>query len=156
MSTIKETEILTPRKCLSERCELRSAYLRETLRAETLKKQLQRVTEQNEAYKKAVTTLLSNISDLLKPSNSALVLLKERLFPLPQVSSLYYFVSDGVINLLIITQEEDFETEMRIAESLTELFSVFSDLRFDFMIIPKYDLDIKEILPSMSKKLFSK
>lgn len=156
MSTLEKKLIVAPEVCLSRKCGLRGEYFRETLRREKLEKQLERVTAENQKYKRAVTVLLSSIGDLLKPDHAALNLLRERLFPIPEVTGLHYFVSDGVINLWIVTREENFEIEMRIADSLVELFSIFRTLRFDFVIIPRYDLSLEEILPSESVRLFSK
>jgi len=155
MSILEEIPEI-PEGCLSRRCNVRSLYLRETLQREELERELEKVTVENEIYKKAVALLLSSIKDLLKPDHVALNLLKERLLPIIEVSSLHYFVVDGVINLWIITREENYEAEMKIAESLADLFSLFRNLRFDFMIIPKYDLRLEEVLPSESITVFSK
>jgi len=154
MSISQEEQLITPRGCLSRRCDLRSAYFRETFRVEKLEKQLERVSREKEMYEKAAVSLLTTIKDLLKPDYAALNLLRERLFPIPEVAALYYCVSDGVINLWIITPEENFEAEMKIADSLAELFSIFRNLKFDFMIVPRYDMKIEEIVPSGSKEVF--
>jgi len=92
----------------------------------------------------------------LKPDHVILNLLKDRLSEMSDVLSLHYLISDGVINLWIIIREENFETEMRIAESLAELFRLFRDSRFDFMIVPKHDLAVDEYLPSGKSTVFSK
>lgn len=156
MTTYEKEIPVVPRTCLARECGLKSLYLKETVRAEKLLKQLQRITEKNEIYRKAIDSLLSSVKELLKPDHAALNLLKERLTPVEEVLGLYYFVSNEVINLWILIREENFEAEMEIADSLGELFSVFRNLRFDFIVVPLYNMEINKILPREMKKVFSK
>jgi len=157
MSEMEEvTKPPVPKECLTKECGLKGLYFREAIYREDLERQLRRVTAQKERYRRATVALLSEIKELLSPDHAALNLLRERLNPINEVCGLYYFVSEGIINLWVIVNEDNFEVETKVAEYLSELFSIFRNLRFDFMIIPRDDLDLSEILPSGSRKVFSK
>ena len=157
MTTVYEKEIsVVPRICLARECGLKTLYFREVVHAEELLKQLERVTKKNQIYREAIASLLSSVKELLKPDHAALNLLKERLSSVAEVLGVYYFVKNEVITLWVLIKEENFEAEMEIADSLAELFSVFRNLRFDFMVVPVYDMEIKKILPHEAEMVFSK
>lgn len=157
MSIYKTTELeVSPAECLAKRCDVRRMALRKTIEVEELEEQLRRVSKEKELYEEAVVVLMSTIKEMLRPDHAALNLLKGRLAGIPEILALHYFVSDGVINIWIVTKEENLKIEMEIADSLAELFHVFRNLRFDFMIVPKHDLDPQELLPSDSIAVFSR
>lgn len=152
MSMIQEEKTTT--ECLARSCKIKSEYFREAIRRSSLEKELRRITRENELYKKATNLLMLEINDLLKPNSAAIKFVKESLSKMPEVDSSYYFVKNEVINIWIITKEENFEAEIKIAEILRELLHIFENLRFDFMVIPKYEIKLKEILSSDSEKIF--
>lgn len=148
-----EEEGVIPRICFTKRCAVKSEYFRETVLRASLERQLKKVREENELYRNAVGALLVGIRELLTPDNAVLNLLRERLCHVEEVTEIYYFVTNEVINMWIAIKEENFEVEMEIAEILCELTSTFRNLRFDFMVIPKYDMPIEEFLPQNIKKV---
>jgi hypothetical protein len=56
----------------------------------------------------------------------------------------------------VVADGEDFETEMEIADAFRELMSIFRNLRFDYMVIPKSDIPLDEIIPKDSVVVYSK
>ena len=56
----------------------------------------------------------------------------------------------------MVADGEDFETEMEIADAFRELMSIFRNLRFDYMVIPKSDIPLDEIIPKDSVVVYSK
>jgi len=155
MSILEEPEekrLVTSEICL-RRCEFRSAYFREAVRYVNLERELERVTEQNELYKKAISLLLLEIKELLEPNYAALNLFKKRMSLIPEVTGVYYFIQNEVINIWTIIEKENFDVEMKIAESQCELLSIFQNLRFDFMVIPRCDRRLEDILPPNSMKI---
>ncbi|MEM2970898.1 MAG: hypothetical protein QW270_00535 [Candidatus Bathyarchaeia archaeon] len=157
MSMLDEVESEhVPRECLSRKCVALSEYFRESALRIDLERQNKKLKKQNALYRKAVDSLLASIKELLHPYYPAINLLRERLKEIPKVTQAYYFVTEEVINLWIITEEENFETEMKIIENLRELFSVFRNLLFDFMIIPRDDIPLEEIIPANSQLIFSR
>jgi len=149
----KLEKIIEPKKCLSRRCGIRSLYFREAVERVSLERELERVTRQNQFYKEAVNTLLVELRELISPDNAALTMFKDRLSSIPGFLDAYYFVSDGVINIWTIIEKEDIDAEMKIAEAQCDLLYIFQSLRFDFMVIPKYDQDVSGFLPSEAKKI---
>ena len=142
--------------CLSKKCSLLTGYFRETNRRINLEEKNRELREQNSIYKHAMDSLLGVIKELLNPNYPALNFFREKLMNTSQVTQAYYFVTDQVINLWIITEEEDFDAEMQIADSLVELMRIFRNLKFDFMIIPKYDIPIEQIVPENSQIMYSR
>lgn len=159
MSVLTEEETRAkqiPRACLSRKCNAISGYFREESLRIDLERQNKKLKKKNALYREAIDSLIGSIKDLLHPHYPAINLLREKLTNIPRVIKACYFVTDAVINLWIITEEEDFEAEMQIASALRELFSIFENLRFDFMIIPKYDMRLEEVIPEDSQMIFSK
>lgn len=145
-----------PKICLSRKCGLLSGYFREANLRINLEDQIRELKEQKVEYKNAMDTLLSLVKELLSPNYPAINFFRERLANIPQVTQAHCFVTDQVINLWTIIEKEDFEAEMQIADSLVELMRIFKNLRFDFMIIPKYDMAIEQIVPEDSQIVYSK
>lgn len=142
--------------CMSKKCAALSGYFRESALRMDLERQNEKLREQNVLYRKAISTLLSSIRELLHPYCPAINFLRERLKDVPKVTQVFYFITDNVVNLWIITEEEDFETEMKIVENLRELFSIFRNLLFDFMIIPKGETPLEELIPQNAERVFSR
>ena len=151
-----ETEEHIPKICLSRKCDALSRYFREANLRINLEEQNRRLKEERALYKNAMDSLLAMVKELLSPNYPAINFLRERLKNIPEVTQAYFFITDQVINLWIVTKEEDFEAEMKIADILGELISVFSNLRFDFMIIPRYDIALNEVAPEDSQVIFSR
>ena len=145
-----------PKICLSKKCGLLSGYFRETNRRINLEDQIRELKERKAEYENAIDSLLSMVKELLSPDYPAINFFREKLANIPQVTQAHCFVTDQVINLWTIIEEEDFEAEMQIADSLVELMRIFKNLRFDFMIIPKYDMAIEQIVPEDSRIIYSK
>ena len=91
---------------------------------------------------------------MLTPDHAVLNLLRERIHHVKEVTDIYYFVTNEVINIWTAIREENFEVEMEIEEILCELTSTFRNLRFDYMVIPKYDMALEEFLPQGIKKAY--
>jgi len=145
-----------PKNCLSRKCGLLSGYFRDANLLTNLEDQIRGLKEQKVEYENAIDSLLSMVKELLSPNYPAINFFREKLANIPQVTQSHYFVTGQVINLWTIIEEEDFEAEMQIADSLVELMRVFRNLRFDFMIIPKYDMTIEQIVPEDSQIIYSK
>ena len=144
------------RRCLERSCELRSLFLKETTRREILEKQADRLRKEIQNYQLAIESLLSGICASIQADHASLMLLKERLENIDNVIGLRYSLREGVIYLWILEEKEDFESELAVAQELSDLFSTFSDLRFDFLIVPLKDFKAEEILPSTAKEVFSR
>jgi hypothetical protein len=155
MSELVNEEDFAPKTCLSKKCSALSEYIKETSLRIDLEKQIKTLKKQNASYKEAVGSLLVAIQDLLTPQYPAINFLRERLRSIPKVAQAYYFLTEDVINLWIITKEEDFEAEKKIADALVDLMSIFKNLRFDFMIIPNSDACLHETMPENSKIIVS-
>lgn len=151
MSLIQEKTIA---ECLARSCKLKSEYFKEAVRRASLEKELRRITRENKFYKSAMNLLMVEVNELLKPNSAAIKFVKENLAKIPEIDSVYYFVKNGIINIWVMTKEENFEAEMKIADTLRELLYIFESLRFDFMVIPKYEMKLEEILSPDSKKIF--
>lgn len=151
---IKEDYV--PKICLSRKCGLLTGYFRETNRRINVEEKNRELREQNSIYKHAVDSLLGLIKELLNPNYPAINFFKEKLMNISQVTQANYFVTDQGINLWVITEEEDFDAEMQIADSLVELMRIFRNLKFDFMIIPRYDIPIEQIVPKNSQIMYSR
>lgn len=153
MSTVEWEKKIVPKVCFSKECAIKSEYFREAVRGVDLEKQLKKIRKENMLYRNAMNALLLGIKELLTPDNAVLNLLRERLYHVKEVTDIYYFVTNEVINIWIAIKEENFEAEMEIAEILCELTSTFRNLRFDYMVIPKYDMALEEYLPQGIKKI---
>jgi len=151
-----ETEEHIPKICLSIKCDALSRYFREATLRIDLERQIRKLKEERSSYRDAIDCLLAMVKELMSPNFPAVNFFRERIKDIPKVTQAYYFVTNEVINLLVITEEEDFEAEMEIADTLVELMSLFKNLRFDFMIIPKYDTRLDEIVPKDSQVIFSR
>ena len=147
-------EDYVPKICLSRKCGLLSGYFKEANLRINLEDQIRELKEQKAEYENAMDSLLSMVRELLSPHYPAINFFREKLANIPQVTQAHYFVTDQVINLWIITGEEDFEAELQIADSLVELMRIFKNLRFDFMIIPNYDMAIEQIVPEDSQIIY--
>jgi hypothetical protein len=144
------------KRCLEKPCDIRSLLLRETTKSEVLEKQIERLKSEVQNYQIAIESLLSGIRTSIQPSHTSLLILKERLEKIDNVLSLHYSLREGVIYLWILEEREDIESELAVTQELSDLFSTFSDLRFDFLIIPLEGLKAEEMLPSTAKEVFSK
>jgi len=157
MSVIpEEEEIGVPRICLSMKCGAKTEYLREASLRVNLEHQLTKITTENKIYKDAIDSLLASVNELLRPDYPALIFVKERLQDMREVVELSYFLTDDIVNIWIVIDRENFEVEMKIAETLRELASVFRNLRFDFMVIPKHETPLESLIPNDGKTLYSR
>jgi hypothetical protein len=158
MSMLEEEKVgeQIHKRCLTRKCSALSGYIRESNLRINLERQNRKLAEQNSIYKKAIDSLIAMVGELLSPHYPVTNFLREHLQDIPRVTKAYSFITDNVINLWIITEEEDFEAEMEIADTLRELFSVFRNLSFDFMIIPRYDMNMEEAVPKDSQVIFSR
>ena len=157
MSTIlKEEEVGVPRICLAMKCRAKTEYFREASLRIDLEQQLARMTRENEIYKDAVNSLLVRVSELLRPDYPALNFVRERLHNMREVAKVLYFLTEDIINIWIVIDEENFEVEMKIARTLRELASVFRNLRFDFMVIPTHETPLESLIPNDTKTLYSR
>jgi len=136
-----------PNICLEEGCPALKGYFRESVLRMDLERQNKKLREENAYYRKAIGSLLKSIKELLHPHNPAIRFLRERLKDIPEVTQAYYFVFNDVINIWIEIEEEDYEVEMKIINSLRELFYIFSNLLFDFMIVPKGEIPLEKLVP---------
>lgn len=153
MSAVESEKGIIPKVCFSRECTLKSEYFRTALRKVNLEKQLKKLRKENTLYKAAMSALLLEIKELLTPDHAVLNFLRERLCHIEEISDICYFVTNEVINFWIAIEEEDFEVEMEIAEILCELTSTFRNLRFDYMVIPKYDTSLEEYLPQGTQRI---
>lgn len=156
MSVIKEEEVGVPRICLSIKCKAKSEYLREATLRINLERQLAKITEENSLYKDAISSLLASVNELLRPDYPAFIFLREHLQNTKEVVGVSYCFTDDVINIWIVIDEENFEVEMKIAETLRELLSLFRNLRFDFIVIPKYETHLESLIPNDARMLYSR
>ena len=151
MAVLSKNKVI---RCLEEECPVLKGYLRESALRMDLERQNKKLKEEIALYRKAVDSLLKSIKELLHPHNPAIIFLRERLKKIPKVTQAYYFVTDNVINIWIEIEEEDYEVEMKIIEILRELFYIFRNLLFDFMIVPKGDVSLKEFMPENYQTIF--
>jgi hypothetical protein len=152
-----ETEnVRVPQPCFSRKCGAMSGYIKESNLRINLERQNKKLKEQNVLYKTATGSLLAMIKDLLSPNYPAVNFVRERLRDISAVSKAYYFVSDAVVNLWFFTEKEDFDAEMRIADTFCELASIFTNMRFDLMVIPKAQTQAENLLPSDIELFFSR
>lgn len=156
MAQDQEMEEVLSKGCLEKSCGVRSLLLRETTKSEVLEKQVERLKSEVQNYQMAIESLLSGIATSIQPRNASLLILKERLEKIGNVLSLHYSLREGVIYLWILEEREDIESELAVTQELSDLFSTFSDLRFDFSIIPLEGLKTEEMLPSTAKEVFAK
>jgi hypothetical protein len=144
------------KRCLERSCGMRSLFLREAVKSEVLEKQVSKLKSELQSYQMAIESLLSGIHTSIQPDHASLSLLKERLVKIDNVLSLHYSLREGVIYLWILEKREDVDLELAVTQELSDLFSTFRDLRFDFLIASLEDLKAEDILPSTAKEVFSR
>lgn len=149
-------EDFSPEKCMTKKCSVVSGYLKEINLRINVEKQNKELVKENALFQEAINSLLLMVRDLVTPNYPAMEFLQQKLVDIPEVVQTYSFVRDEIINLWIITQYEDFEAEMKIADSMRQLLSVFRNIRFDYMVIPKYDASLEDAVPQDSKLIYSK
>jgi len=157
MAILKESlsgDEVIRKSCLEKECPALRRYFRESVLRMDLERQNRKLKEENALYREAVDSLLRSIKELLHPYSPAIIFLRERLKEIPKITQAYYFVTDDVINIWIEIEEEDYEAEMKIIENLRELFYIFQNLLFDFMIVPKGDVPLKESMPEDYQTIF--
>jgi len=143
-------------ECLAQPCKLRSLFLRETIRREKLERQIETLEKENEAYREAIEVILSGIRNRIRPDIIPLVMLKERLEKMKNARGLFYLVREKTIYFWIFIGNEDPETELILAQELSNIFSTFRDMRFDFIIIPLNGMEIEDLLPLNAIEVFKK
>lgn len=143
-------------ECLARACALRGIYLREITKREILEKQTEKMKTEIQDYQKAIEMLLSGVRMAIRPDHISLNMLKGSLLAIDNVVSLHYSIREGVIYLWILEKKEDTEAEIAVAEALSNLFSTFNGLRFDFIIVPLEDSHVEEILPPNVTEVFSR
>jgi hypothetical protein len=146
----------SPEKCITKKCSAVSGYVKEINRRINVEKQNKELVKENALYQEAIDSLLLMVRDLVTPNFPAMEFLQQKLVNVPEVTQTHKFVRDEVINFYIITQFEDFNAEMKIADSIRQLISVFKNLRFDYMVIPKCDMNLDDIIPKDAKLIYSK
>lgn len=113
-----------------------------------------RLKKENKFYRNAIKSILSEIKELTKPNHAAMNFIRMELQDEPEILNAYYFVRDDVINIWAIIKKENLDIEGKVAEALGKMFSIFQNLKFDFMIIPIQHLKLNDFLPSDSKRIF--
>lgn len=152
---INNSEEFIPKVCLSTPCKAIKEYFRETSLRIDLERQNREIREENALYQEAISSLLNVIKNILTPNFPANNLLREKLKNIPNVINAYTFVNNDVINYWIIIEEENFEDELEIADAFRETLSVFNNLLFDFIIIPRQGVSLEKIVPKNSQLIYS-
>ena len=142
------------KSCLEEECPALKSYFKESNLRIDLERQNEKLKEENALYRAAIASLLEALKEALHPRSPIINFLKEQLNKIPQVTQAHYFVTDNVVNIWIEIEKDDYEIEMRVIKTLHELYRIFRNLLFDFMIVPRNDVSLREMLPEDHRTIF--
>lgn len=102
-----------------------------------------------EKYKQDMNSLLKQLSFLF-----AIKLYVDRIHELPIVESVHVVEKEDITDIWTVIREGNLDLEERIAEAQCELMRIHRELDFDFMVIPRFDREVEELLPSDSKQVY--
>jgi len=80
----------------------------------------------------------------------------DRASKIPQVFAAYAVIEEGIIDLWTIVEGDLYEAEGKVIEVENELLDRFSDLSFDFMVLPKSNQKLQVIIPSNGIQIYSR
>ena len=161
MSEIEQKTVIdsvpdaVPKNCLATKCKAMNEYFKETNLRINLERQNREIKEQNIMYQEAISSLLNMIKGMFTPNFPANNLFREYLQNIMNVNSAYSFINNEVINYWVIIKEENFKTELEIANAFRQVVLIFRNFLFDLMIIPKQGLSLEDIVPANSQLIFS-
>jgi len=153
---IGQNDEFFPQTCISKKCLTMRQYIKEVNRRINVDKQNKMLLKENILYQTALDSLSAMIRDLVNPNYPAIEFVRERLSDITKVYKAYYFVSEDIINIWVVTEDEDFDSEIEIADMFRELMVIFKNLKFDYMVIPKYNIALEEIMPKEATVIYSK
>lgn len=73
---------------------------------------------------------------------------------IPEVLAIYVIENRDYLDLWTVVDGDLYETEGKVIEIENELLDRFSDLSFDFMVLPKKNKKWQEIMPSSGRMLY--
>ncbi len=102
-----------------------------------------------EKYKQDTLSLFKQLSLVF-----ALNLYIDRMKDLPLVESIYIVKKEDISDIWTIIRESNLKEEEKIADAQCELMRIHQELDFDFMVIPRFERETKDLLPDGSKQVY--
>jgi hypothetical protein len=102
-----------------------------------------------EKYKQDTLSLFKQLSLVF-----ALNLYIDRMKDLPLVESIYIVKKENISDIWTIIRENNLKEEKKIADAQCELMRIHQELDFDFMVIPRFERETKDLLPAGSKQVY--
>lgn len=147
-------ELLLTKPVIPECAKSCDLFLKELVLREHFEEISTKLKKENEFYRNAIKSVLNGIKKMITPNHAVMNFLRTELKDELEILNAYFFVRDDVINVWVIIKNENLDVERMTAEVLGKMFSIFEDIKFDFMIIPIQGLKKEDILPLDSKKIF--
>ncbi|MHA1363954.1 MAG: hypothetical protein ACTSP1_15675 [Candidatus Freyarchaeota archaeon] len=120
-----------------------------------LEEELKIIERENEKLKNTINTLLAGLSELLEPRNIALNFFTELVSEIPEVEEVYVTIRNETLDIWTVISNNERNTEWKVFEAEGILLETFPELRFDFLVIPKFP-ELHKNLPAGSRKIYSK
>jgi len=123
--------------CLDRVCRFRTEYFREQRLRLDLEETIAMLQTENRSYREAMAKLMQAVGQVIKPQDKPAGVFKDLLSDIPGIVALYQFVREDTINIWIIIEKENFDSEMKIAAAQAEILRRFQKSKFHFMVFPR-------------------
>nr|MDO8081864.1 hypothetical protein [Candidatus Freyarchaeota archaeon] len=95
------------------------------------------------------------MTKLFEPRSIALNFFTELVSNIPEVEEVYVTTHNEILDIWTVISNNERSTERKVFEAEGKLLETFPDLRFDFLVIPKYP-ELYQNLPSGSERIYNK
>lgn len=102
-----------------------------------------------EQYRNDFYKILHNVTETLALRHYA-----DRLSSICEVEAIYWVRKEEALDIWTILSEGNLQIEEKIAGVQCELMRIYGDLEFDFMVVPRFETEVDEILPRNAIKVF--
>lgn len=102
-----------------------------------------------EEYKNDFAQVLRRIAETL-----ALKHYVDRLLDFSGLEAVFFIKREEILDIWTIISESNLNIEERIAKVQCELMRIYENLDFDFMVLPRGEIDIEKLLPKDATRIF--